>query len=166
MVKFNLGGASTNSVQIIMIALSVLLMVALQLIVTRTKIGRQMRAVSLDKDAAALMGINVNQTISITFFLGTALAAAGRRIFYGSTYPMVDLLMGIMLGTKAFIAAVLGGIGSVPGAMLGGLLLGVVEIFATSINSDLSYGMSFAILIIILLVRPAGILGKFTVEKV
>jgi branched-chain amino acid transport system permease protein len=166
MVQFDLfAGAVTNSVQIVMIALSILLMVGLQIVVTRTKIGREMRAVSLDKDAASLMGINVNATISLTFFIGSALAAAG-GIFYGSTYPMVDLLMGIMLGTKAFIAAVLGGIGSIPGAMVGGLLLGVVEIFATSINSDLSYGLSFAILIIILLVRPAGILGKFTVEKV
>ena len=166
MVQFNLvAGAVTNSVQIVMIALSIVLMVALQIVVTRTKIGREMRAVSLDKDAASLMGINVNATISLTFFIGSALAAAG-GIFYGSTYPMVDLLMGIMLGTKAFIAAVLGGIGSIPGAMVGGLLLGVVEIFATSINSDLSYGLSFGILILILLVRPAGILGKFTVEKV
>jgi branched-chain amino acid transport system permease protein len=163
--QFDLFGVTTNNVQLLMIALSVLLMLILYFIVNKTKIGRQMRAVSLDKNAASLMGINVNRTISVTFFIGTSAAAAG-GIFYGSTYPMVDVYMGILLGTKAFIAAVLGGIGSIPGAMVGGLILGIAEIFATSINSDFGYGMSFFILIIILLLKPAGIMGKITVEKV
>ncbi|MCR4436613.1 MAG: branched-chain amino acid ABC transporter permease [Clostridiales bacterium] len=165
MVKFNVLGVSTNSVQLIMIALSVLLMVMLQIIVTKTQIGRKMRAVSLDKDAASLMGINVNSVISVTFFIGASLAAAG-GIFYASTYPMIDVYMGIVLGLKAFIAAVLGGIGNIPGAMVGGIIMGIAEIFATSINSDLGYGIGFVILIFILLVRPAGIMGKFTIEKV
>jgi branched-chain amino acid transport system permease protein len=164
-IKFDVLGISTNSVQLIMIALSILLMLILQFVVTKTQIGRRMRAVSLDKDAASLMGINVNTTISITFFIGASLAAAG-GIFYSTIYPMIDVYMGIVLGLKAFIAAVLGGIGNIPGAMVGGLIMGIAEIYATSINSDLGYGIGFVILILILLVRPAGIMGKFTVEKV
>ncbi len=165
MVNYNMFGITTNSVQLIMIGLSILLMIILQYIVTKTSIGRKMRAVSLDKDAASLMGINVNNVISVTFFIGAALAAAG-GIFYSSTYPMIDVYMGIVLGLKAFIAAVLGGIGNIPGAMVGGLIMGIAEVFATSINSDLGYGISFVMLILILLFKPAGIMGKFTVEKV
>jgi branched-chain amino acid transport system permease protein len=165
MVKYDVMGISTNNVQIMMIALSFLLMIILQYIVKNTQIGRKMRAVALDKDAASLMGINVNSIISVTFFIGASLAAAG-GIFYSTTYPMIDVYMGVFLGLKAFVAAVLGGIGSIPGAMLGGLIMGIAEVYATSISSDLGYGIGFVILILILLFRPAGIMGKFTVEKV
>ena len=158
-------GAVINSVQISNIVVSVVLMVGLTWIVQYTKLGRAMRAVSFNKDAAALMGINVNGIISITFFLGAALAGAG-GVMYSLTYPMIDVLMGIWLGTKAFIAAVLGGIGSVPGAMLGGLIMGICEVYATALYSELGYGSSFLILILILLFRPAGLLGKVKIDKV
>lgn len=165
LVKYNIGGVGTSSVQILMIVLSFLMMAVLQYIVTKTKVGRQMRAASFDKDAASLMGINVNKIISVTFFIGAALAAAG-GIFYATTYPIIDVYMGIWLGTKAFIAAVLGGIGDIRGAMVGGIIMGVAEVLATSVNSDLGYGIGFVILILILLFKPAGIMGKFTIEKV
>jgi branched-chain amino acid transport system permease protein len=158
-------GVVINSVQITSILVSVGLMVGLTYIVNYTKLGRAMRAVSYNKDAAALMGIDVNRIIALTFFLGAALAGAG-GVMYSLTYPMIDVLMGIWIGTKAFIAAVLGGIGSIPGAMLGGLLMGIVEVLATAVYSELGYGAGFVILILILLFRPAGLLGKFDVEKV
>lgn len=164
-IPINIGGVSTDSTKIIIIVLAILLMAIMQFFVSKTKPGRNMRAVSLDKDASALMGINVNRTIAVTFFIGAALAAAG-GIFYASAYPSIDVYMGIILGQKAFIAAVLGGIGSIPGAMAGGFILGIAEIYATSINSDIGYGMGFAILILILLFKPAGLMGKLTVEKV
>lgn len=165
MQEYSIGGVGTNSVQLLMIALSVLLMAGLHYITTKTKVGSQMRAVQFDKDAAALMGINVNNIISVTFFIGAALAAAG-GVFYASIYPMIDVYMGIWLGTKAFVAAVLGGIGDIRGAMLGGFIMGVAEVLATAVNSDLGYGAGFVILILILLFKPAGIMGKFTIEKV
>ncbi len=158
-------GVTLNSVQVINIVVALSLMGALTYIVSFTRMGRAMRAVSFNVDAALLMGIDVNRTISLTFLLGGALAGAG-GVLYSLTYPMIDVLMGIWLGTKAFIAAVLGGIGSVPGAMLGGLLMGIVEVFATAVYSELGYGAGFVILILVLLLRPAGLLGKFTVEKV
>jgi branched-chain amino acid transport system permease protein len=165
MVKYNIGGVSTTSIQLLMITLSLIMMLALQFIVTKTKLGRQMRAVSFDKDAASLMGINVNRIISFTFFIGASLAAAG-GVFYATTYPIIDVYMGIWLGTKAFIAAVLGGIGDIRGAMLGGIIMGIAEVLATSVNSDLGYGIGFVILIFILLFKPAGIMGTFSIEKV
>lgn len=165
MVQYKIGGVGVTSVQISVFVISVLFMIALQLFVTNTMVGKKMRAVSLDKDAAALMGINVNNIISVTFFIGTALAAAS-GVFYASIYPSIDVYMGVWLGTKAFIGAVLGGIGDMRGAMLGGLIMGIAEVLATSINSDLGYGVGFVILIFILLFKPAGIMGKFTVEKV
>lgn len=164
-VRFTVGGVIISSTQIIMISLSIIFMVILYAVVQKTKIGRQMRAVSMDKDAAALMGININNVISFTFFIGAALAAAS-GIFYASTYPQVEVYMGSWLGTKSFIAAVLGGIGDIRGAMLGGFILGISEILATSINSNLGYAMGFIVLILILLFKPAGIMGKFTVDKV
>ncbi|HWR62122.1 MAG TPA: branched-chain amino acid ABC transporter permease [Clostridia bacterium] len=163
--NYNILGVGTNSVQILMITFSILLMIGLHYITTKTKVGNQMRAVQFDKDAAALMGINVNNTISVTFFIGAALAAAG-GVFYASIYPMIDVYMGIWLGTKAFVAAVLGGIGDIRGAMLGGFIMGIAEVLATAVNSDLGYGAGFVILILILLFKPAGIMGKFTIEKV
>lgn len=165
LVNYEFLGVTISSIQIIMILLSFTLMLLLHILTTKTAIGRRMKAVSFDKDAAALMGINVNNTISITFFIGAALAAAG-GILYASTYPMIDVYMGSVLGTKAFTAAVLGGIGIIPGAMLGGVIMGVAEVLATSINSDLGYGIGFVILILILLFKPAGLLGKYTIEKV
>lgn len=164
-IPINFGGVTSDSTKIIIIVLAIILMAIMQFFVTQTKPGRNMRAVSFDKDASALMGINVNRTIAITFFIGAALAAAG-GIFYASAYPSIDVYMGIILGQKAFIAAVLGGIGNIPGAMAGGFILGIAEIYATSINSDIGYGMGFAILILILLFKPAGLMGKLTVEKV
>jgi len=165
MTAFSFGGVNINSVQIIMIVMSIVLMVSLDYFVRNTKIGRQMRAVSYDKDGAALMGINVNNVVSVTFFIGTALAAIS-GIFYASIYPVIDVYMGIWLGTKAFIAAVLGGIGDIRGAMLGGFIMGIAEIFATSVNSELGYGVGFVILILILSFKPEGIMGKRTIEKV
>ena len=141
------------------------LMIGLSLFVSKTKIGRMMTATRLDKEEAALVGINVNFVIAMTFFVGGMLAGAG-GVFYASTYPTIDVAMGSVIGTKAFIASVVGGIGNMKGAMLGGILMGIIEMFATSWNSDLGYGVAFVILIIILIFKPAGLLGKFTVEKV
>jgi len=165
LVNYEFLGITISSIQIVMILLAFGLMLLLQILTTRTAIGRRMRAVANDKDAAALMGINIDNTISVTFFIGASLAAAG-GILYATTYPMIDVYMGSVLGLRAFTAAVLGGIGYMPGAMLGGLIMGIAEVLATSINADLGYGISFIILIIILLVKPAGLLGKYTVEKV
>ncbi len=164
-VRYSIGGIQITSTQIIMITLSVLFMVVLDRVVKQTKIGTQMRAVSMDKDAASLMGININRVISFTFFIGAALAAAS-GIFYASIYPQVDVYMGSWLGTKSFIAAVLGGIGDIRGAMLGGFIMGITEILATSINSNLGYAIGFIVLILILLFKPAGIMGKVTIDKV
>jgi branched-chain amino acid transport system permease protein len=164
--NFQVGGLILSSNQILVIVVSVVLMVALQLIVFRTKIGTAMRAVSLNPKAAVLMGVNNDVVISFTFGLGSALAAAG-GILYALNYPSIDPLMGVMPGLKAFVAAILGGIGNIPGAALGGLILGTVETFvAGSQWSTYKDAIAFAILIIILLFRPAGLLGRFTVEKV
>jgi branched-chain amino acid transport system permease protein len=154
-----------NTIQITNIVASFILLVFMIGIVRFTKMGRAMRAVSFNKDAAALMGINVDKIIALTFFIGASLAGAG-GVLYSLTYPMIDVLMGVWLGTKVFVAAVLGGIGSIPGAVLGGLLMGVVEVCATAINSELGYGSGFIILILVLLFRPEGLLGKPTIEKV
>jgi branched-chain amino acid transport system permease protein len=159
------GSVAVNSIQLTNIAASFFLLMALMYIVKFTKMGRAMRAVAFNKDAAALMGIDVNRVITLTFFLGAALAGAG-GVLYSLTYPMIDILMGVWLGTKAFVAAVLGGIGSIPGAVLGGLLMGVVEVFATAFYSELGYGSGFIVLILVLLFRPEGLMGKPTVEKV
>lgn len=164
--NFHLGGLIISSNQLIVIVVSAVLMVVLQLIVFRTKIGTAMRAVSLNPKAAILMGVNNDVVISFTFGLGSALAAAG-GILYAINYPSIDPLMGVMPGLKAFVAAILGGIGNIPGAALGGLILGTVETFvAGSQWSTYKDAIAFAILIVILLFRPAGLLGKFTVEKV
>jgi branched-chain amino acid transport system permease protein len=164
--NFSFGSLVISSNQIIVIVVAALLMVALQLIVYRTKIGTAMRAVSLNPKAAQLVGVNNDVVISFTFGLGSALAGAG-GILYALNYPSIDPLMGVMPGLKAFVAAVLGGIGNIPGAALGGLLLGTVETFVNGSQwSTYKDAIAFAILIIILLFRPAGLLGKFTVEKV
>jgi branched-chain amino acid transport system permease protein len=136
------------------------------LIVLKSKIGVAMRAVSFNPQAASLMGINNDLVISFTFGLGSALAAAG-GIFYAMNYPSIDPLMGVLPGLKAFVAAVLGGIGNIPGAALGGVLLGLIETFVRgSRYSTFTDAIAFAALILILLFKPAGLLGKAQVEKV
>ena len=148
------------------IAIGLGIMIALQLFVKKTKLGKAMRAVPQDKDASTLVGINVNKIITTTFAIGSGLAAVA-ALMYCATYPRVTNDMGSMMGMKAFIAAVLGGIGIVPGAMLGGLVIGLVESFSTSyISSSLSDTFVFLILIVVLIIKPAGILGKNVGEKV
>jgi branched-chain amino acid transport system permease protein len=163
---FAFGGLVISSNQLVVIAVALLLVVALQFIVFRTKIGTAMRAVALNPKAAQLVGINNDVVISFTFALGSALAGAG-GILYALNYPSIDPLMGVMPGLKAFVAAVLGGIGNIPGAALGGLILGTVETFVGGSQlSTYKDAIAFGVLILILLFRPAGLLGKFTAEKV
>ena len=159
-------GVQINSQAILILFISIILMILLQFIVQRTKIGRAMRAVSFDKDAARLMGINVDNTISATFAIGSALAGAAGVIF-GVYYTKIDPLMGLIPGLKAFIAAVLGGIGIIPGAMVGGFILGIVETIVSAAGFSLwRDAAAFIILILILIFRPSGIFGKNTREKV
>jgi branched-chain amino acid transport system permease protein len=164
---YDLHGVFISSSQIVVIVVATVLVLALQFIVHRTKLGTAMRAVALNPKAAALVGINNDLVISFTFALGSALAAAG-GILYALNYPSIDPLMGVLPGLKAFVAAVLGGIGSIPGAALGGLLLGVVETFVNGSAEWSGYkdAIAFALLIIILLFRPAGLLGRSVREKV
>lgn len=155
---------STN--QLVVLALTAVLLVSLQLIVQRTKMGTAMRALSFNPVASSLVGINNGMVISFTFALGSALAGAG-GILYSVNYPSIDPLMGILPGLKAFVAAVLGGIGNIPGAALGGFIIGIVETFVNGSRfSTYTDAIAFAILILILLFRPAGLLGKLQVEKV
>ena len=159
-------GLNINEVQLVVIGVSILLMIILTCIVNYTKMGKAMRAVSYDKDAALLMGIDVNSVVTFTFAIGAALAAVA-GILFSSSYPQVEPLMGFMPGLKAFVAAVLGGIGSIPGALLGGLLLGIAEPLTKGfISSTLADAVAFGILIAILVLKPSGILGKNTREKV
>ncbi len=161
-----LGAIQISSVALTTILVSVALMVLLTVFVKRTKIGKAMRAVSEDEGAAKLMGINVNSTISVTFAIGSGLAAVA-SVLYCSAYPMVEPNMGSMLGLKAFIAAVFGGIGVIPGAMLGGLLLGVIESLTKAyISSKLADAVVFGVLVLVLLLKPSGIMGKNVGEKV
>ena len=161
-----LGSIQINGVAVLTIVLSAVLMIALQLFVQKTKLGRAMRAVSEDSEAASLMGISVNRTISMTFAIGSGLAAVA-SVMYGSVYPLIDPYMGSMLGLKAFIAAVLGGIGIIPGAMLGGLVIGLVESLTKAyINTQLADAVVFGILILVLIIKPEGIFGKNIGEKV
>jgi branched-chain amino acid transport system permease protein len=165
--SFIVGGVYVSSNQLVVIGVTLALLFLLRYIVMRTKIGTAMRAVSLNPRAAALVGINNDAIIAFTFALGSALAAAG-GILYALNYPSIDPLMGVLPGLKAFVAAVLGGIGNIPGAALGGLLLGVVETFVNGSADWSSYkdAIAFALLIIILIFRPAGLLGRYTKEKV
>ena len=161
-----LGDVRISMQQIYIIATAVALMILLQFIVHRTKTGKAMRAVSIDSDAAQLMGIKVDRTISITFAIGSAFAGAA-GVLVGIYYNSIDPLMGIMPGLKAFVAAVFGGIGSIPGAMIGGLSIGLLETFVSGYgNSMYRDAAVFAFLIIILILKPTGLLGKNTREKV
>ncbi|MHB1415226.1 MAG: branched-chain amino acid ABC transporter permease [Chloroflexota bacterium] len=163
---WNIGGVGISNILVIILVISVVLVVALQYIVHRTKIGIAMRAVSFDHDAARLMGINVDFIISATFAIGSALAGAG-GVLYAIAYPQINPFMGIMPGLKAFVAAVLGGIGIIPGALLGSLIMGQAEVLTTGyVSSTLRDAVAFGILIVVLLVRPTGLLGKSGTEKV
>ena len=159
-------GANIEGSTILMIVLGIIIVVALSIFIRKTKTGRAMLAVSEDKDAAKLMGINVNTTISITFAIGSGLAAIA-SILLCATYPSVYPTLGSMPGIKAFTAAVFGGIGSIPGAFLGGLMLGVIETLTKAyISTQLSDAIVFAVLIVVLLIKPTGLLGKKISEKV
>lgn len=165
--ELHFGSLSVSSNDLVVLGVTLLLLAVLRYIVQRTKIGTAMRAVSFNPQAAALMGININTVISFTFGLGSALAAIA-GIFYAMRSPGIEPLMGIQPGLRAFVAAVLGGIGNLPGAALGGIVLGVLESVAGGIPAISNYrdGIAFAILILILLFRPAGLLGKLQAEKV
>jgi len=163
---YTIGSVEISSLQIIILVVAALLMVGLEMLIQRTKIGKAMRACSQDLDASALMGINVNRVISATFAIGSSLAAAG-GVMVGIYYNAVWPYMGTMAGLKAFAAAVLGGIGSIPGAMIGGLTLGVMEIMGVAyLSSSYKDAIAFAILILVLIIRPQGIMGKKLVKKV
>ena len=163
----NLGEIFINYKQIALAVMAGLLMLGLELFVSRTQYGRAMRAVSVDKDMSELMGINVNRVIAVTFFLGSALAAAAGTMA-GAYYGSISFFMGFLIGLKAFTAAVIGGIGSIPGAMLGGLILGLLESFGTQlpgIGSEWKDVFSFSVLILVLVFKPTGLLGKSEQER-
>ena len=165
-LTFRLGDLTITSETIVTVAACIIIMIALTLLTQKTKLGKAMRAVSEDKGAAQLMGINVNRTITATFAIGSALAAVA-GVLLCSAYPTLTPTTGSMPGIKAFTAAVFGGIGSIPGAFLGGILLGIIEKLSQAyISTQLSDAIVFAVLIIILLVKPSGLLGKMQREKV
>jgi len=159
------GGIILTNQQVIVLGVSLFLMASLQLFIQKTKTGKAMRAVSFNREAASLMGISTDRIISITFMVGSALAAAA-AILVGITNPKIEPLMGIMPGIKAFVAAVLGGIGNVPGAMLGGMIMGIAEVMVVGyVSSTYRDAIAFAILILILLFKPSGLMGGFVGEK-
>lgn len=161
-----IGGATFNGVAILTVVVTAVSTIILTLLVQKTKFGKAMRAVSEDMGAARLMGINVNNTISFTFAVGSALAGIG-AVLYSMAYTQATPTMGIMLGTKAFVAAVLGGIGSIPGAVIGGLLVGFAEVFVSAMGFSVwRDAVVFLLLIIVLIVKPTGILGRTMNEKV
>ena len=164
-VQIAIGPATISNYVIIDIAVAAILMIGLTVLVKKSTLGKAMRAVSEDKDAARLMGIDVEKVIGWTFLIGGAFAGAA-GLLSGMTYPRIFPYMGMQPGLKAFIAAVLGGIGNIPGAVLGAYIMGLAEVFATAYNSLLGEGISFAILILVLLVRPRGILGEKTADKI
>ena len=160
---FTLGGVTVSRLTAITLVVTVVLMVLLTLFVNRTRVGKAMRAVSEDQGAAQLMGINIDTSISITFAIGSALAAVA-AVLYSSTYPLINPYMGSMLGLRAFIAAVIGGIGVIPGAMIGGFI--AEALIKRYISSAMADAIVFALLIIVLLVKPSGLLGRNEREKV
>lgn len=160
------GNMTISAQQILLLGITIILMALLQFVVKRTRLGKAMRAVSMDRDAAQLMGIDVDSTVSFTFALGSALAGAA-GVLVGVYYNSINPLMGVLPGLKAFIAAVFGGIGIIPGAMIGGYFIGMVEVMVAGYgNSMYRDAIVFAILILILIVKPSGLLGKNTREKV
>lgn len=164
--SFRILGVDVSFLAVATIVITLGLMVLLTVFVGRTRLGKAMRAVSEDAGAAQLMGINIDTTISVTFAIGSALAAVA-AVLYSSTYPLINPYMGSLMGLKAFIAAVLGGIGIIPGAMLGGFLIGIIETLIKGyISSKLVDALVFGILILVLLCKPSGLLGKHTREKV
>ena len=161
-----IGSVTIGTVQILVLVLGLILMVGLRELVNRTKLGKQMRAVAADREAAEMMGINVNFAIAATFFLGSALAGVA-GVMGGLLFNQVTPTIGFIVGLKAFTAAVVGGIGSIPGAMLGGLLIGVAESMITGyISSTYTNLFVFAVLIVVMLVRPSGLLGRVQLQKV
>ncbi len=165
-VSLEIGGITVTNIQGIILVATLVSLGALQYVVYRTKVGRGMRAVSHDFVTAGLMGVNVNAVISFTFGLGAALAGVGGTL-YGIAYPQINTFMGVMPGLKAFTAAVLGGIGSIPGAFLGALIMGESETMTTAyLSSTYRDGIAFVLLIAVLLWKPTGILGKARTEKV
>jgi branched-chain amino acid transport system permease protein len=165
-VRFEVGGVILTNIKVAIFIVAMLLMAGLYLLVNRTWTGRAMRALSMNIDAARLMGIDVNQTIRATFAIGSSLAAAG-GILYGLDQIMINPLMGVLTGLKAFVAAVLGGIGNIPGALIGGILIGLAEqLTAGYISPDYRDAITFVILILVLLLKPEGLLGVVRQEKV
>lgn len=163
---FSIGGVKVDGITILTLLMTALIMVVLSFFINKTKLGKAMRAVSEDKSAASLMGISVNRTITLTFAIGSALAAFA-SIFYGMAYVYIKPTTGAMPGIKAFTAAVFGGIGSIPGAMLGGILLGMIEQFSKTYISTLwADAIVFGVLVLVLVVKPTGLLGKKISEKV
>lgn len=164
--NYHIAGLTVSNIQLLILVVAIVLMVALQLIIKKTKMGKAMRAVAVDPDAAQLMGINPNHVISFTFALGSALAGAA-GVLIGLYYNTIDPLMGMTPGIKAFVAAVVGGIGSVPGASVGGFLIGILETATQAVGlSAYKDAAVYVVLIVILLVLPSGIFGKRTKEKV
>lgn len=165
--NYSAGGISVSNINILVFVIAIVLMILLQLFVTRTKTGMAMRAVSHDRETAQLMGINVNYIISLTFGIGSALAGAG-GVLYGIAFQeLKDPFLGVMPGLKAFVAAVLGGIGIIPGAVVGSFIIGLVETLTSSfVSSSLRDAVAFGILILVLIFKPTGILGKSDTEKV
>ena len=171
--NISLGSVTISNAALLTIVVTIIAMAALTVVVQKTKLGKAMRAVSEDMDAARLMGINVNSTISFTFAVGSALAGIGSAlagigsVLYLCAYQQASPTMGSMLGLKAFVAAVLGGIGSIPGAMIGGFAIGLLEALVSAVGLSIwKDGVVFAILIVVLLVKPTGILGRPQTEKV
>ena len=163
--SLTLGSVNITYVSLVTVLSCVVIMLVLSFFTGHTKMGKAMRACSEDKAAAQLMGIDINRTISMTFAIGSALAAVA-GVLLCSTYPTLMPTTGSLPGIKAFTAAVFGGIGSIPGTMLGGILLGIIEIFAKAFNTNISDAVVFAVLIVVLLVKPSGLLGKTVREKV
>ncbi len=162
---YKIAGATISNYVILDIAIAAVMMIGLTLFVKYSRIGKAMRAVSQDKDAARLMGIDIEKIIAYTFAIGGAFAGVA-GLLNGMTYPRIFPYMGILPGLKAFIAAVLGGIGNIPGAVLGAYIMGLAETFASAYNSLLGEGIAFAILIVVLLVRPRGLLGEKQADKI
>jgi len=164
--QVRISSLSISRITVITVAVSVALMAGLRVFISQTRTGKAMRAVSEDTDAAQLMGVNINRTISVTFALGSGLAAVA-SILYSSAYPLISPTMSAMIGLKTFVAAVLGGIGSVPGAMAGGFAIGIIESMTVGyLSSNWSDTIVFGILIVMLLIKPSGLFGRKAAEKV